>query len=578
MPLLPEIYKFMLFNEFFREKRNRPLIDYALELLEDVCKKGGLMILQLPTGYGKTAITFSSFIRAIVQPDFFWRVIHISPLRSIVNDIYNRGREGLKKVLSNVKDFDESDVEELVGPQMMSFPGSPYLQKKLVITTFDTFSLSMAKIPVEEVYDIASGRGHGHFDVPKASILESLIVMDEVHSILSEVDKTKASQVLMSMMYYLAGTNTPMLLMSATLPKAHSKNLLSKIKSAFSSLYCKEIYYGEDGVIDKDFENEQSNKEIKTKLLRGGIEEFAAKCSELATSYDRILMVLNTIPRALKVYHELIDRGLSPILLHSKFKEGDKNAKLKVLEGGKWILVSTQVVEAGVDVSAEALITDVAPANNLVQRAGRVARRPSDSEGLVVLIEESKEVEKGFFIYDDQLLRTTIEELKKHGNDEMEINWRGLSDGKKISYQKFVDAVYSRKTFNFNLDATYWRLISSFEWEPLEAVDLLLELYNGSFLRDSPLIPLATTIDSNIDLSEIWKHVVPVDLKDVEKMIERGIKINKIVEGGKVEELKHGDLKILTKAMMLRRVMALHTNEKIYNSEEGLIIDVDGGR
>ena len=37
-------------------------------------------------------------------------------------------------------------------------------------------------------------------------------------------------------------------------------------------------------------------------------------------------------------------------------------------------LLATQVVEAGLDVSADLLLTEVAPMNSLIQRAGRCAR------------------------------------------------------------------------------------------------------------------------------------------------------------------------------------------------------------
>ena len=38
------------------------------------------------------------------------------------------------------------------------------------------------------------------------------------------------------------------------------------------------------------------------------------------------------------------------------------------------IVVATQVVEAGVDISARTLVTELAPWSSLVQRFGRVAR------------------------------------------------------------------------------------------------------------------------------------------------------------------------------------------------------------
>ncbi|MEM0488857.1 MAG: DEAD/DEAH box helicase, partial [Candidatus Bathyarchaeia archaeon] len=301
MSLLPRIYNdFLLSKDFFEDGERRPIIEHALGLLEDTSKEGGVLFLQLPTGYGKTTITFTSFFRAIVNPDFFWRVIHISPLRSIVEDIYRRIREGCEKALADINNA--GDFEQLIGAQMMLLPGSPYLQKRLTITTFDTFSLSLAKTPVREISEIARGIGHGHFDIPRASILEALVVMDEIHTFLSETGESRALGVLTSTIRYLMEFRIPLVLMSATMPKVFVNKIL---ESSPCSTHRKEIYYGDEGVVDKDWENEQINKKIETKLLQGNIDDIVKKSLELSSSYDRTLVVLNTIPRARQVYCEL---------------------------------------------------------------------------------------------------------------------------------------------------------------------------------------------------------------------------------------------------------------------------------
>ncbi len=95
----------------------------------------------------------------------------------------------------------------------------------------------------------------------------------------------------------------------------------------------------------------------------------------------RTLLVVNTVKRAQQVYAAL--RKNRPranlVLLHSRFRQEDRDRALRRLladpgpEGT--IGVSTQVVEAGVDVSARVLITDLAPWSSLVQRFGRCNRK-----------------------------------------------------------------------------------------------------------------------------------------------------------------------------------------------------------
>lgn len=95
----------------------------------------------------------------------------------------------------------------------------------------------------------------------------------------------------------------------------------------------------------------------------------------------RTLIVVNTVRRAQNIYEKL--QKLKPsaklVLLHSRFRQPDRDEALRRLlaEPGEHgtIAVSTQVVEAGVDISAKLLITDLAPWASMVQRFGRCNRK-----------------------------------------------------------------------------------------------------------------------------------------------------------------------------------------------------------
>src|SRR5690606_5474832 len=64
-------------------------------------------------------------------------------------------------------------------------------------------------------------------------------------------------------------------------------------------------------------------------------------------------------------------------LIHSRFRAGDRAKHTAVLTNrdiAHKIVIATQAVEAGVDVSAKTLITELAPWSSLVQRFGRCNR------------------------------------------------------------------------------------------------------------------------------------------------------------------------------------------------------------
>lgn len=107
------------------------------------------------------------------------------------------------------------------------------------------------------------------------------------------------------------------------------------------------------------------------RLPRGCAEFVAGKHQNRTLT----LVVTNTVDRAREIWSELHRIGQDAILLHSRFRPADRVEHLAaVLDRAAGIVVSTQVIEAGIDLDADLLVTDVAPWTSLVQRFGRVNR------------------------------------------------------------------------------------------------------------------------------------------------------------------------------------------------------------
>lgn len=117
----------------------------------------------------------------------------------------------------------------------------------------------------------------------------------------------------------------------------------------------------------------------------------------------RVLVMLNKVERAQEVYRDIL-KALKEmphvpdvVLLHSRYRPIDRIGPRQrataeqVPEHGQ-IVVSTQVVEAGVNFSAHTLITDLAPWASMVQRLGRCNRLgyEGDAEVLWMDVSEAK--------------------------------------------------------------------------------------------------------------------------------------------------------------------------------------------
>ena len=88
----------------------------------------------------------------------------------------------------------------------------------------------------------------------------------------------------------------------------------------------------------------------------------------------RTLVILNSVGRAQALCEALEGLGMEPVLLHSRFRAPDRAAQQARLARPDALVVSTQVIEAGVDLSSRLLVTELAPWSSLVQRFGRCNR------------------------------------------------------------------------------------------------------------------------------------------------------------------------------------------------------------
>jgi len=112
------------------------------------------------------------------------------------------------------------------------------------------------------------------------------------------------------------------------------------------------------------------------------------------------LAVLNTVDRAAATWGAL--RKLTPdtevVLLHSRYRPADRAdhtaAALSEPGAAGKIVISTQVLEAGVDLSAALLFTEAAPWPSIVQRAGR-CNRDGEQDGALLWAAPPKDLPYG---------------------------------------------------------------------------------------------------------------------------------------------------------------------------------------
>lgn len=127
------------------------------------------------------------------------------------------------------------------------------------------------------------------------------------------------------------------------------------------------------------------------------------RIAEAASAGAAVAWVRNTVDDAIAAAATLRAQGLDPILFHARFAMVDRlRVEAEVLRrfgrdgdpaGRRGVLVATQVVEQSLDLDFDLLVTDLAPMDLLIQRAGRLWRhdrgpRPVPGPELLVISPE----------------------------------------------------------------------------------------------------------------------------------------------------------------------------------------------
>lgn len=112
-------------------------------------------------------------------------------------------------------------------------------------------------------------------------------------------------------------------------------------------------------------------------------------CDSILEAHDpasQTLVVVNRVDRAQGLFRLLRQRrpDRPDLLVHARFRAAERTAQARRLredDGADRIIVATQAIEAGVDLSAKVLVTELAPWSSLVQRFGRCNRYGEHNDG-----------------------------------------------------------------------------------------------------------------------------------------------------------------------------------------------------
>lgn len=276
--------------------------------------------------------------------------------------------------IANESDNDEYFYfDKLNKSRLLSYP--------LTIATADQIITSVFKYNSFETVYLTASYSH--------------IVVDEIQSFSPE---SIASIVMFLKEIHKLGGK--FLLMTATLPPF--------IKKEFEKL--QDIIFPEPVLTNM--------KRHRIKILNSFLddEDTIVKIRNLFKEDKKILILCNTVKQSQKILELLKD--LNPNLLHSKFIQKDRKQKeADIMKVGNLshgvIWISTQIVEASLDIDFDVLFTEVATIDSLFQRFGRCYRNREyiKNDPNIFILKPSKESNR---IYDSEILKRTMEVIQSY--------------------------------------------------------------------------------------------------------------------------------------------------------------------
>ncbi len=382
------------------DEERQNMFEEALENLTEPLHQGKrVFYLKMPTGGGKTNTSMGLSLEILKEKANIDRIIYALPYISILEQNYNRLRETLnveepreiRKIYSGTETiFDEDTAKIITDDDFFNYP--------VICTTNVALFNSIVKFDKKHKYKFSS-------------LANSVVILDEIQTLPLQY-WPEFNFLINELAEHL---NMYFIIMSATVPKLKKlKNLRGQEpqyeRDTIPLIKDPEEYYAafhRNRILTDELQNFDVSKEEGKAKLKSFIQRICR--SNFESNRDHGLLVLNTIKSSRIVYslmkrlNEENDWGTKIRLLNSTFLplyKREIEGEIKELEDDeRYILVSTQTIEAGMDVSFDFVVRDFAILDSIEQVRGRCNREMEKDIGNVYL----QKVRKGP-LYDHKMI------------------------------------------------------------------------------------------------------------------------------------------------------------------------------
>lgn len=454
------------------------------------CEKQASHTLAIaPTGSGKTeaALLWASKKQA------HEKVIYLLPTRVTSNAIFERLKEYFHRdntsVVHSSAFFYQKDLDD-------NFNKGKYLVDK-------TFFKNVNICTIDQV--LTQGFNLGYWEIKTFNMLNGWVVIDEIHLYAPYT----LGLIISTIKYLKKEFGVRFFIMTATMPR----KLQTLLKDT--------LEISEKNVV-RDTElllKERNTFEVRDTPVDDILQEIITEIK----LQKKVLVVVNTVDEAIRLYQKLNGIAEHTICYHSRFIQKDRLKKEKEIldkeeKVQSLLLVATQVVEVSLDIDFDIIFSENAPIDAIVQRAGRVNRKryKNPDATKVIVFKEQDVTREVIYTKVDSILENTFDELKKR-------------NGQKLNEEdllNLVDTIY--KDYNVEEEESYKLGLNAYKEVQKKLAyikdnDEIGEVYTREGIDSVNVIPYDFYEKLvGADASEKAKHELSIRLKKLRAIIYKG--------------------------------------------------------
>ncbi|MDK2978900.1 MAG: CRISPR-associated endonuclease/helicase Cas3 [Bacteroidales bacterium] len=511
----------------------------ATEVVANVKKNAekNLFYIEAPTGSGKTNVSMLAVAELLKTDESLQKIFYVFPFTTLITQTY----QSLKDTLG----LDDAEFVEVHSKAAISTGNYEDDYLNYLDNLFLNYPITL--LSHVRFFDIIK-TNEKETNYLLHRLANSVVIIDEIQS----YSPKTWDKIIYFIVNYAKYFNMKFIIMSATLPKIG--DLIDRKKLANDFVYLisdKKKYFQNPNFCNRvkfDYsllEREKPNKnDIKSYLewlcetVFNKSEKYAIDNSVYPNSVFSIVEFI--FKKTASAFYSIANKNniffdeiflLSGTILEPRRKQIIDKLKAEETRGKKILLITTQVVEAGVDIDMDLGFKDKSIIDSEEQLAGRINRNVNKSECTLFLFDcdEEKTLYKGDDRYQimheldseyktilenkdfDRLYQLVIENIMRINNTHYIVNIQDLYD--------------SMATLDFRCVNNSLKIINKENVLVFVPLDIDICLISSSIMAIDQLhIPYSTTLSG----SDVWDKYVTIIQDQNEDFIKNKIQMKKI--------------------------------------------------